>query len=126
MEKAVSITVDMHKAALSTARAGMLESDVYGRVAEVAFASGGGLAFPVISTTKGATLHTHSHDARLEAGGLFLLDAGAEAPSGYAGDLSTSLPDRPALRRTPAGDLRARAADAPEGLLDARPGSRLP
>ncbi len=95
MEKAVSITVDMHKAALSTARAGMLESDIYGRVAEVAFASGGGLAFPVISTTKGATLHTHSHDARLEAGGLFLLDAGAEAPSGYAGDLSTTFPIGP-------------------------------
>ena len=92
MERAVSITVDMHKAALSTARAGMLESDVYGRVAEVAFAAGGNLAFPVISTTKGATLHTHSRDSRLEEGGLFLLDAGAEAPSGYAGDLSTSFP----------------------------------
>jgi Xaa-Pro aminopeptidase len=95
LDKAVAITVDMHKAALSTARAGMLESDVYGRVAEVAFASGGGLSFPAIATTKGATLHTHSHDARLEAGGLFLLDAGAEAPSGYAGDLSTSFPISP-------------------------------
>ncbi|MGA2545943.1 MAG: aminopeptidase P family protein [Rectinemataceae bacterium] len=95
MDKAVAITVDMHRAALATARAGMLESDVYGRVAEVAFASGGGLAFPVIATTKGATLHTHSHDARLEAGGLFLLDAGAEAPSGYSGDLSTSFPISP-------------------------------
>jgi Xaa-Pro aminopeptidase len=46
----------------------------------------------VIATTKGATLHTHSHDRKLEAGGLFLLDAGAEARSGYAGDLSTSFP----------------------------------
>lgn len=95
LDRAVAITVDMHKAALSTARAGMLESDVYGRVAEVAYASGGGLAFPVIATTKGATLHTHSHDGRLVDGGLFLLDAGAEAPSGYAGDLSTSFPISP-------------------------------
>jgi Xaa-Pro aminopeptidase len=95
MDAAVAVTVDMHKAALSTARAGMLESDVYGRVVEVALASGGGLAFPVIATTKGATLHTHSHDRRLEAGGLFLLDAGAEAASGYAGDLSTSFPIGP-------------------------------
>ena len=95
MDKAVAITVDMHKAALTTARAGMLESDVYGRVVEVALASGGGLSFPVIATTKGATLHTHSHDRALEAGGLFLLDAGAEAPSGYAGDLSTSFPISP-------------------------------
>jgi Xaa-Pro aminopeptidase len=92
MDKAVAISVEMHRAALATARAGMLESDVYGRVVEVALASGGELSFPVIATTKGATLHTHSHDHRLEAGGLFLLDAGAEAPSGYAGDLSTSFP----------------------------------
>jgi Xaa-Pro aminopeptidase len=95
MDRAVAITVDMHRAALATARAGMLESDVYGRVAEVAFASGGGLSFRVIATTKSATLHTHSHDRRLEDGGLFLLDAGAEAPSGYAGDLSTSFPVGP-------------------------------
>ena len=126
MEKAVSITVDMHKAALSTARAGMLESDVYGRVAEVAFASGGGLAFPVISTTKGATLHTHSHDARLEEGGLFLLDAGAEAPSGYAGDLSTTFPISPRFdeRQRVVYELVLRMHR--EGLLAARPGSRLP
>jgi len=95
MDRAVAITVDMHRAALATARAGMLESDVYGRVAEVAFASGGGLSFSVIATTKSATLHTHSHDRRLQNGGLFLLDAGAEAPSGYAGDLSTSFPVGP-------------------------------
>jgi Xaa-Pro aminopeptidase len=95
LEKAVSVTVDMHKAALSTARAGMLESDVYGRVAQVALASGGGLSFPVIATTRGEILHTHHRDSRLEAGSLFLLDAGAEAPSGYAGDLSTTFPVSP-------------------------------
>jgi Xaa-Pro aminopeptidase len=95
MEKAVAVSVEMHKAALATARPGMLESDVYGRVVEVALASGGGLSFPVIATTMGATLHTHSHGHKLESGGLFLLDAGAESPSGYAGDLSTSFPISP-------------------------------
>jgi Xaa-Pro aminopeptidase len=95
MDRAVAVTVDMHNAALATARSGMLESDLYGRVAEVALASGGGLSFPVIATTKGATLHRHSHDRALEAGGLFLLDAGAELPSGYAGDLSTTFPIGP-------------------------------
>jgi Xaa-Pro aminopeptidase len=95
MDAAVAVSVDMHKAALSTARAGMLESDVYARVAQVALASGGGLSFPVIATTRGATLHTHSHGRALEEGGLFLLDAGAELPSGYAGDLSTSFPVGP-------------------------------
>jgi Xaa-Pro aminopeptidase len=97
MDEAVAITVDMHRAALEIARPDMLESEVYARVAEAALASGGGLSFPVIATTKGATLHAHSHDLRLEAGGLFLLDAGAEAPSGYAGDLSTTFPISPAF-----------------------------
>jgi Xaa-Pro aminopeptidase len=97
LERAVAVTVDMHKAALATARAGMLESDVYGRVAEVALASGGGLSFPVIATTKGATLHAHGHERRLASGGLFLLDAGAETASGYAGDLSTTFPVAPAF-----------------------------
>jgi Xaa-Pro aminopeptidase len=95
MEKAVAVSVEMHKAALATARPGMLESDVYGRVVEVALASGGELSFPVIATTSGATLHTHSHGRKLESGGLFLLDAGAESTSGYAGDLSTSFPINP-------------------------------
>jgi Xaa-Pro aminopeptidase len=95
IERAVSVSVAMHRAALSTARPGMLESDVYARVAEVALASGGGLSFPVIATTRGATLHTHTHERRLESGGLFLLDAGAEAVSGYAGDLSTTFPIGP-------------------------------
>ena len=95
MEKAVTVSVEMHKAALATARPGMLESDIYGRVVEVALASGGELSFPVIATTMGATLHTHSHGHKLESGGLFLLDAGAEAVSGYAGDLSTTFPIGP-------------------------------
>jgi Xaa-Pro aminopeptidase len=95
MEKAVAVTVSMHRAALATARAGMLEADVHARVAEVALASGGGLSFPAIATTRGATLHNHAHGRRLEAGGLFLLDAGAETAEGYAGDLTTSFPIGP-------------------------------
>ncbi|MGO8695457.1 MAG: aminopeptidase P family protein [Rectinemataceae bacterium] len=92
LERAVAVTVDMHKAALVTSRVGMRESDIAARVTQVALASGGALAFPVIATTKGATLHNHSYGRSLAAGGLFLLDAGAEAPSGYAGDLTTTFP----------------------------------
>ena len=92
LERAVAVTVEMHKAALVTSRAGMRESDIVARVTQVALASGGALSFPVIGTTKGATLHIHSYGRTLASGGLFLLDAGAEAPSGYAGDLTTTFP----------------------------------
>jgi Xaa-Pro aminopeptidase len=95
IERAVALSVDMHCAAIAAARPGMLEAEVYARVAQVALASGGGLSFPVIATTRGATLHSHSRDRRLEPGDLFLLDAGAESPSGYAGDLTSTFPVGP-------------------------------
>ncbi len=92
IEVAVATTVAMHRAALILTRPGMRESDIAARVTEIALADGGGLSFPVIATTKGATLHNHRHDRSLAAGSLFLLDAGAESLKGYAGDLTTTFP----------------------------------
>lgn len=92
IEKAVTTTVDMHLAAMRMARPGLRESDLAARVTEIALAAGGQLSFPVIATVHGETLHNHHHGNRLEAGQLFLLDAGAEAPSHYAGDLTSSFP----------------------------------
>lgn len=97
LESAVATTVAMHRAALALARPGMREAEVTARVTELALAAGGGLSFPVIATIRGAVLHNHSHGARLSGGDLFLLDAGAEAPSGYAGDLTTTFPVSPAF-----------------------------
>ena len=96
LEAAVATSVDMHRAAIAMARPGLRESDIAARVTEVALADGGGLSFPVIATVRGATLHNHRHDGLLEAGQLFLLDAGAETPSGYAGDLTSTFPVAPA------------------------------
>ncbi len=95
LEAAVATTVAMHRAALALARPGMREAEVAARVTELALAAGGGLSFPVIATVRGAVLHNHGHQARLGPGDLFLLDAGAEAPSGYAGDLTTTFPVSP-------------------------------
>jgi Xaa-Pro aminopeptidase len=92
METAVATSVAMHQAALALARPGMRESDIAARVTEVALAEGGYLSFPAIATTRGATLHNHDYGNALQEGGLFLLDAGAEAPSGYAGDLTSTFP----------------------------------
>jgi Xaa-Pro aminopeptidase len=92
MEAAVATSVAMHQAAFALARPGMRESDIAARVSEVALAAGGYLSFPVIATTKGATLHNHAYGNKLEEGGLFLLDAGAEGASGYAGDLTSTFP----------------------------------
>lgn len=92
IERAVSTSVDMHVAAMAMARPGMKESDIAARVTEIALAAGGGLAFPVIATIHGETLHNHHHGNTLKSGDLFLLDTGAETAMRYAGDLTSTFP----------------------------------
>ncbi len=92
IEKAIDVTVDMHVAGMKMARPGMLEAEIAARVTEVAMAAGGNLSFPVIATVHGETLHNHSHANRLEPGQIFILDAGAETATHYAGDLTSTFP----------------------------------
>ncbi|BDU78176.1 aminopeptidase P family protein [Mesoterricola sediminis] len=97
IEAAVEVSVRMHLAAMAMARPGVLESEIRGRVTEIALAAGGGLSFPVIATVRGGVLHNHDYSHALEPGQLFLLDAGAETANGYAGDLSSTFPVDPAF-----------------------------
>ena len=92
IEKAVDTTIDMHLAAMRLARPGLKEAEIAARVTEVALAAGGALAFPVIATVHGETLHNHYHGNTLQSGNLFLLDAGAETALHYAGDLTSTFP----------------------------------
>jgi len=92
IERAVDLTVDMHLAGMALARPGLKEADIAARVTEIALAAGGNLSFPVIATIHGETLHNHYHGHTLEPGRLFLLDAGAETASHYAGDLTSTFP----------------------------------
>jgi Xaa-Pro aminopeptidase len=92
LETAVNTSVDMHLAAMRMVRPGMKESEVAARVTEIAIAAGGQLAFPVIATVHGETLHNHFHGNTLRPGDIFLLDAGAETAMHYAGDLTSTFP----------------------------------
>ncbi len=92
IEKAVNASVLMHEAAMKYVRPGLIEQDVVAEVTRVAIQSAGNLAFPVIGTINGQTLHNHDYSNVLREGQLFLLDAGAETAMGYAGDLSSTLP----------------------------------
>ena len=92
IEKAVNTTVQMHKTAMQFAKPGMTEAQVAAKVTEIALAAGGQLSFPVIATINGQTLHNHFHGNQIQEGQLFLLDAGAESPFGYAGDMSSTFP----------------------------------
>lgn len=92
IEKAVGVSVDMHLAGMRMARPGMKEMEIMARVTEIALAGGGNLAFPVIATTHGETLHNHYYGNTLKSGDMFLLDTGAETALHYAGDLTSTFP----------------------------------
>jgi len=97
IESAVNTTVGMHATAITMALPGMTEARVAAEVERVAKAFDHELAFPIIATVNGQTLHNHDHCNVLKEGQLFLLDAGAETLMGYAGDLTTTFPVSPAF-----------------------------
>ena len=45
-----------------------------------------------VTAINGQTLHNHYHGNKIKPGDLFLIDAGAELPSGYCGDMSSTIP----------------------------------
>ncbi|MDX9919889.1 MAG: Xaa-Pro aminopeptidase [Paludibacter sp.] len=92
IERAVDLSVDMHVAAMQMARPGLTEAQIAARVYEIAHAANCEISFPIIATINGQTLHNHYHGNVLKSGDLFLLDAGAEVESHYAGDLSSTFP----------------------------------
>jgi len=92
IERAVAISVAMHEAAVRMVRPGRKEMEIAAEMERLALASGGRIAFPVIATIHGQTLHNHHHGNTLSQGDLFLLDSGAETAMGYAGDLTTTFP----------------------------------
>ncbi len=92
IEKACNVTSDMHIAAIKFLRPGMYEYEVRAEIERVAMMNGMELSFPTIATKNGQTLHNHSYNHKVESGDLFLIDAGAETPMGYAGDMSSTFP----------------------------------
>lgn len=92
IEKACAVTAEMHKAAMAAARPGLKEYEMKAIVENVAARHGMHISFPTIATVHGEILHNHSYGNTLESGQLFLLDAGAETPMGYAGDMSSTSP----------------------------------
>ncbi|MDR2775071.1 MAG: aminopeptidase P family protein [Tannerella sp.] len=92
IEKACLVTADMHLAAMCAILPGVHEYEVVAAITSVAGSNNCGLSFPVIATVNGQTLHNHYHGNAVKSGDLFLVDAGAETETGYAGDMSSTTP----------------------------------
>lgn len=92
INKAVDTSVLMHKMAMRMAKPGVKEREIFAALEHIALKNGLGTSFPTIATTNGQTLHNHYYGNSLQRGDLFLTDAGAQSWSGYAGDLSSTVP----------------------------------
>lgn len=91
IEKACNVTADMHIAAIKAVRPGMNEYEVAAVIEGIAASNNCPLSFPTICTINGQTLHNHYHGNVIKSGDMVLIDAGAERPSGYAGDMSSTI-----------------------------------
>ena len=92
MERALRTTKLMHETVMRAARPGMREAALAGTVRGLALAGGGDLAYGIILTRNGQTLHNHHHDHLIREGDLILGDFGAETARGYAADITRTFP----------------------------------
>ncbi len=95
MEKALAITAQMHLAVMQAARPGIKEAVLAGVARGIAIAAEGEVAYPIILTVQGQTLHNHDHSHTLRKGQLVLGDFGAETRRHYAGDITRTFPVHP-------------------------------
>lgn len=89
--RACDVTAEMHKAAMKAVRPGMYEYEIMSIIEAEAKKAGMRLSFPIIATTHGQTLHNHAYHHKIKSGDMLLVDAGAETPMGYAGDMSSTV-----------------------------------
>lgn len=92
MTRAVNITREMHETAMRATRPGRIEYEVVGEVLKAVKSRNAELAYPVIFSVNGQTLHNHFHGHTMKAGQLVLNDSGAETDMGYAGDITRTFP----------------------------------
>ena len=92
IDRAATISYKMHVAGMRAAKEGMREYEIMSVVYQTALENGCNLSFPIICTTHGETLHNHNYSFKLRKGDMLLIDAGAELPSGYCGDISSTMP----------------------------------
>jgi Xaa-Pro aminopeptidase len=83
MEKAVTVSADMHEAVIRNAKVGMKEYELVAFTESIANAHWGRLAYSTILTINGQTLHNHYYGNTIQEGHMVLVDAGAEIDSHY-------------------------------------------
>jgi len=92
IEHAIGVSREMYLAAMSAAKPGKHEYEVVAEIIRVAKARGCDLAFPIICSVHGETLHNHGHANLMQAGDVMVLDSGVETANKYASDITRTIP----------------------------------
>jgi Xaa-Pro dipeptidase len=92
IEIAVDITREMQMTAMKISKPGMYEREIAGVMNGIAIARGGDLAFPIIFSVHGETLHNHGHGNKMKRDDIVVNDSGAESSFHYAGDITRTFP----------------------------------
>lgn len=92
LERAAEIGYEMHTTAMRLCRPGITERYIGGMVDGIANAYGCMVSFQTIATQHGEVMHGNPSPAKLEAGRLMLVDAGAETNENYCSDNTRTTP----------------------------------
>lgn len=92
LDAAAVLGQEMHTLARKGIRTGRIEQEIVGEMEAVALSKGWGVSFPTILTQHGEIFHCHSHQLRIEAGKLMVIDAGVESNEHYASDFTRTYP----------------------------------
>ena len=92
IRKAASITIEAHKAGMRATATAAHESAIRAAMEQVIMAHDMTCAYSSIVTVHGEVLHNNHYHNPVTAGDLLLADVGAEAPSGWASDVTRTWP----------------------------------
>lgn len=87
-----NVTAVAYSTAMSAIKAGNYEYQVAGAIKGAMLERNCRIAYPVICSVNGQTLHNHYYGNTLKDGQLLLIDAGAESPRRYATDITRTYP----------------------------------
>ena len=92
IETAINVSREMYLAAMPGAKPGRYEREVVADITRIATARGFAMAFPVICSVNGETLHNPFHRNLMKTGDVIILDSGVETPSHNASDITRTIP----------------------------------
>ncbi|MBN1789790.1 MAG: aminopeptidase P family protein [Bacteroidales bacterium] len=86
------VTREAYSQAVKNIKPGAFEYQVAGALEGTVLSKNCRMAYPIICTVNGQTLHNHYYGNELKKGQLLLVDAGAESPGRYATDITRTYP----------------------------------